>query len=65
MSAIVDPTGRPASSDPVEQELDTAIERARRGLCACLYGAGPPGTILDERGQPVRPARSGLSEWIP
>jgi len=68
---ILDPSGRAIHSDPTKQELSDAFFRLNRDLTASIFGFWP-GTILDERGQPMnRPGAdrafsgSGLAAWIP
>jgi len=67
VSALVDPKGRPAFACPYEREAADAYARCDRDLKAILYGAGPRGTILDLRGEPLNrpaPQLSGLEAWL-
>lgn len=68
MTLIVGPSGASISSDPREQDLEDAAARLRNDLARSIYGAGPRGTILDERGRPLNrtaPRLSGLAAWLP
>jgi hypothetical protein len=68
MSGLVGPNGAPVSSDPMAQDLTEAEARLRRSLAASMYGAGPLGTIVDERGKPLnrKPEKlAGLAAWLP